>query len=169
MRCFGSLKLYAPCVLRLVPSIATMLMVIGCNRYQPLPAITLIFVLAPGQNVSEADLAVNSSLPIHVSAKTLACDGSADYKEYHASTPVHIFNERGNLIGSGRLGPGKIIKVSRSLNGIKLYRGCRFKSVIRLDEGARIYKMDIADGKYKDYLHASQMRALGGVVLIDLD
>jgi len=168
MRCALGLGSFAGRALALCLTLAGLPLMAGCSRDPTIPTLTLIFELFPHRNVSAVYLAHNSVLPIQINPGSLACDGAGEFKEYRPTAPVQIYNERGDVIGSGLLGPGRIMQESTSAHDMKLFRGCRFETRIPLKAPARIYRLSIANGKYKKYVHVSQLRALGGVLRVDL-
>lgn len=140
----------------------------GCGRHDPVKTIALNFDLSPDQKVAEAVLAVGAVRTIELNPNSLTCRGAGEFKEYRPGAPVTIENERREVIGSGLLGPGRIMKTSLSPTGVRLFQGCRFEARIPLHAPARIYGLNIANGKYRAYVHVTRLREQGGKLSADL-
>jgi hypothetical protein len=150
---------------------ATSLLLASCRQYAPINELSFELILAPERNLSALDIAHgDTSQQVRLTdIKTLSCTGANEFKEYNPNAKVIIRDDKNRQIGAALLGQGKIASETKSKTGISVYRGCKFKTAIHLSGPSRVYRLDIANGKHKDYLHISSLTASGRNITIDLD
>ncbi|MCT0204025.1 hypothetical protein KQ302_02690 [Synechococcus sp. CS-602] len=142
----------------------------ACGRHDPPEAIDLTFIVASrNQQTSKTVLATAGQRAMRFDPDTLACEGVGEYRQVGPSTDVLIRDERGDVIGSGVLGAGTVLAKERDADGSWVYRGCKFSATIPLLGPARIYTVELAKGKFGVRRHISELAALSGVVVIDLE
>lgn len=143
----------------------------GCRPYPAIDTLHFELVLSPERNISTLDIAQGdtSQLVKILDEQAQTCTGANEFKEYNPKASVVIRDSSNSIIGRGLLGPGRILHREQAKTGVMLYRGCRFQVQIPLSRPARVYRIDIANGKHKDYLHISSLAASKGRLTIDLD
>jgi hypothetical protein len=118
--------------------------------------------------LDQADLGP-SARGIRFDPVTLACQGAGDYRKFTPATEVVVRDERGALLGSAPLGPGRVIAHETRANGVRPFRGCRFVLSIPLKRAARIYSIDVAGGEFRRSYHVSELASSKGLVGVELD
>ncbi len=142
----------------------------GCGRHDPPQAIDLSFIVASSnQQASVTPVATAGQRAMRFDPDTLACQGIGEYRQVSPTTEVVIRDERGREIGSAPLGPGTVLAKERDADGSWVYRGCRFSPTIALRGPARIYSIEVAQGKFGVRRHVSELAASSGAVVIDLE
>jgi hypothetical protein len=149
----------------------TSLLLAGCRQYAPIKEISFELILAPDRNLGKLDMAYGDSshLVRITDLANLRCTGANEYKEYNSKATVVIRNDKNLQIGKAFLGEGEVMDVAKSKSGVPLFRGCRFKVDIPLAGPSRVYRVDIANGKHKDYVHISRLVSADRKIMIDLD
>lgn len=143
----------------------------GCQQYKSIHSLSFELLLAPDRNISLLDMAHADpgQLVKILDAASGICTGANEFKEYNSEAPIVILDGAGREIGRAPLGTGRILEKEKSASGMMLFRGCRFKVEIPLSAQSRVYRFDLANGKYKKYLHVSTLVSEGGKVSVDLD
>lgn len=156
---------------RLGSTSALLLVVLaGCRTHVAPASLALTFDVGSRQEVGldQGELGA-SARGIRFDPDTLACMGAGDYRKFTPTTEVLVRDERGDLLGSAPLGPGRVIAHETRANGVRTFRGCRFLVSIPLKRPARIYSIDVADGEFHRSYHITEMAGSQGVVAVELD
>ncbi|MCT0219127.1 hypothetical protein KQ304_08965 [Synechococcus sp. CS-1329] len=142
----------------------------GCGRHDPPQSLDLTFIVASSNQKSlRTPVSTAGQRAMSFDADTLACQGIGEYRRVSPTAEVVIRDERGDVIGSGVLGAGKVLAKEREADGTWFYRGCRFSTTIPLRTPARIYSVEVADGEFGVKRHVSELAASSGAVVIDLE
>ena len=150
--------------------VVLLLSLAGCTSDELPAQLQLRFIVSPDRDFKDSDLRLPpDGRAIHVDPRTLACEGAGVLWPYHPQTKVVVTDQRGQVLGTGVLGQGRVIRRDLSAEGVPIYKGCRFAVSIPLSGAARIYIINVADGASMERMHVSQFAARKGVVSLDVD
>lgn len=160
-----------PSPLSLVMLLAALLpSLVGCASHAPPDRLQLRFIVSPDRDFRESDLrGPLEGHAIHFDPRTLECRGAGVLAHYNSQAKVVVRDQRGQVLGSGELGPGRVIRRDLAADGVPIFKGCGFGVSIPLKGTARIYIVDVADGAYRERMHVSQFADRKGVLNLDVD
>lgn len=144
---------------------------VGCSS-GPAPALlSLRLTVASKTALTRQDMekADGRYVSIRLDPDGMRCRGAGGFSAFRETTVVEVLDQRGDQLGRGVLGPGRVETSGRDLDGEPLYSACHFQADLPLTGQARIYVLRIGGESLVRRLHLSKLRNSRGLVRLTID
>ena len=151
-----------------------LLLLLGLTACSSGPAperIDLRFTISTKQAVTREEMEKGNGryTPIRLDPDGERCRGGGGFRRFTPASSITVQDERGRLLGSAPLGPGRIEAGGTDPEGTPLFEACHFRARIPLAGPARIYVLNIGGEGFVRRFHISQLRQSAGRIALTVD
>jgi len=143
----------------------------GCSRSEGPDKILLQFTIASKESLTTPEMkrAGGKLTPLAMGPDGVSCQGGGGFSSFTPNSRVEAHDEHGKTLGVSSLGEGTLQGAGTDIEGQPVFNKCHFRSIIPLNDQARIYVLRIGGEGLVKRFHVTQLQKLNGNIALKVD